>query len=55
VKEFKSEIETNPKTGRKCLTVYYSSKEDDYDEAIGKAMAVHNIKDGQMLIIAMPG
>ena len=49
----KSRIETNLETGRKSLTVFYDSESDDFDEAISKAVAFHNIRPAQMNIIAL--
>ncbi len=53
--EFKSKIEVDEKTGRKSLIVFYDSESDDFDEAINQAVAFHNIWDGQMNVIALPG
>ena len=50
----KSRIETNPQTGRKSLIVFYDSVADDFDEAINQAVAFHNIRSGQMNVIALP-
>ncbi len=51
---YKSTIEMNPNTGRKSLIVFYDSESDDFDEAIKQAVAFHNIRDGQMNVIALP-
>ena len=51
---YKSKIEINPDTGRKSLIVFYDSESDDFDEAISKAVAFHNIRPRQMNIIALP-
>jgi len=53
--EFKSKIEVDEKTGQKCLIVFYNSESDDFEEAINQAVAFHNIRDGQMNVIALPG
>jgi len=53
--EFKSKIEVNSETGRKSLIVFYDSETDDFDEAINQAIAFHNIRDGQMNVIALLG
>ena len=51
----KSKIEINPKTGKKCMVVFYDSETDDFDEAIKQAIAFHRIEHGQMDVIALPG
>ena len=51
---FQSIIEINSETGTKCLIVHYDSKTDDFDEAINQAVEFHNIRDGQMNVIALP-
>ena len=53
--ELKSKIEVDEKTGRKSLIVFYNSESDDFDEAINQAIAFHNIRDGQMNVIALLG
>ncbi len=52
---YKFRIEVDPETGRKSLIVFYDSEMDDFDEAINQAVAFHNIRDGQMNVIALPG
>ena len=52
---YKSRIEVNPETGTKCLIVYYDSEKNNFDNAINQAIAFHNIRDGQMNVIALPG
>jgi hypothetical protein len=51
---YKSKIEINPETGKKCMIVFYDSKTDDFDEAINQAIAFRRIKQGQMSVIALP-
>ena len=51
---YKSRIEVDPETGRKSLIVFYDSESDDFDEAINRSIAFHNIRDGQMNVIALP-
>jgi hypothetical protein len=50
----KSRIETNPQTGRESLIVFYDSESDDFNETINQAVAFHNIRPGQMNVIALP-
>jgi hypothetical protein len=47
-----AKIETNPKTGNKCLMVPYES--DNFNQAIDAALAYHGIKTGEMVLIAFP-
>ena len=51
---YKSKIEVNPETGRKSLIVFYNSELANFNEAIKQAVAFHNIRDGQMNVIALP-
>ena len=52
---YKSRIEINSETGTKCLIVYYDSEKNNFNEAINQAVAFHNIRYGQMNVIALPG
>jgi hypothetical protein len=50
--KIKAKIETNPKTGNKCLIVPYES--DNFSIAIDAALAFHGLKKGEMVVIAFP-
>ena len=54
VRVMKFEIEVNSETVRKCLIAFYNSETDDFNGAINQAMAYHNIKPGEMNVIALP-
>ena len=52
--EFKSKIEVDKKTGKRCLIVLYDSVTDDFDKAINRAIAFYNIKRGETNVVALP-
>jgi hypothetical protein len=49
-----SNIETNPKTGSRCLIVYYDADQDDYNENIEAAINHHGFNRGEIEIICLP-
>ena len=52
--KFKSKIEVDINTGRRCLVVHYSPEKNDFNEFILQALDHHGIKRGQITTIAIP-
>ena len=50
----KSFIELNKNTGSKCLTVFYDSHLDNFNEAIEKGLLDHGLESGEIQVIALP-
>ena len=53
--KMKSKIEMHPKTGKKCLIVFYGLEKDNFNEAIEAAHKHHGLERGQKTTIVMPG
>ena len=54
MKNYRSELQTNQQTGRQSLTVWYSQKDDDFEDAIAAGLKRFGLENVSLPILAVP-